>query len=267
MARIYLGNVKGPKGDTGATGATGPQGEAATIEVGSVSTTAYGNAAQVTNVGSSGAAKFNFVIPQGKPGEKTTKMGELTLDTITTSTEEFPSPVVGDTGATAFGKIVKWFADGLAALTSKLDANKVVDSQAVTEDGYALSAKQANPNISGSLAAQISTLNDSLTHNTATLSLASGVTLITSDIVKSNGICYLNGTFQRALTLNTWNDIGTLPSGYRPSVPVRSICLNASKDCFVNLEISALGLVRIYPISPSTATASNIGISASFVCS
>ena len=86
MARIYLGNVKGPKGDTGATGATGPQGEAATIEVGSVSTTAYGNAAQVTNVGSSGAAKFNFVIPQGKPGEKTTKMGELTLDTITTST-------------------------------------------------------------------------------------------------------------------------------------------------------------------------------------
>lgn len=164
MARIYLGNVKGPKGDTGATGATGPQGEAATIEVGSVSTTAYGNAAQVTNVGSPSAAKFNFVIPQGKPGEKTTKMGELTLDTITTSVEEFPSPSVGDTGATAFGKIVKWFADGLAALTSKLDANKVVDSQVVTEDGYALSAKQANPNISGSLAAQISTLNDSLTH-------------------------------------------------------------------------------------------------------
>jgi hypothetical protein len=162
MARIYLGNVKGPKGDTGATGATGPQGEAATIEVGSVSTTAYGNAAQVTNVGSSSAAKFNFVIPQGKPGEKTTKMGELTLDTITTSEDSFPSPSVGDSGATAFGKIVKWFADGLAALTSKLDANKVVDSQAVTEDGYALSAKQANPNISGSLAAQISTLNDSL---------------------------------------------------------------------------------------------------------
>ena len=48
MARIYLGNVKGPQGATGATGATGPQGEAATIEVGSVSTTAYGNAAQVT---------------------------------------------------------------------------------------------------------------------------------------------------------------------------------------------------------------------------
>ena len=267
MARIYLGNVKGPKGDTGATGATGPQGNAATIEVGAVSTTAYGNQAQVTNVGSSSAAKFDFVIPQGKPGEKTTTMSGLTLDTVTTSADEFPVPAVSENGSTVWGKVIKFFQDTVAALTGKLDANKIVNSQAVTEAGYGLDALQANPSVSGSLAAQISALNDSLTHNTATLSLASGVTLITSDIVKSNGICYLNGTFQRALTLNTWNDIGTLPSGYRPSVPVRSICLNASKDCFVNLEISSLGLVRIYPISPSTATASNIGISASFVCS
>lgn len=140
MARIYLGNVKGPKGDTGATGATGPQGEAATIEVGSVSTTAYGNAAQVTNVGSSGAAKFNFVIPQGKPGEKTTKMGELTLDTITTSTEEFPSPVVGDTGATAFGKIVKFFSDVLASLTNKIDVSKIANDFTTTDASYVAAA-------------------------------------------------------------------------------------------------------------------------------
>ena len=138
---------------------------------------------------------------------------------------------------------------------SALHATDIVDNLTSNDATKVLSAKQGKA------------LNDSLTHNTATLLLASGVTLITSDIVKSNGICYLNGTCQRALTLNTWNGIGTLPSGYRPSVPVRSICLNASKDCFVNLEISSLGLVRIYPISPSTATASNIGISASFVCS
>ena len=28
MARILIGNIKGPKGDTGARGATGPQGPA-----------------------------------------------------------------------------------------------------------------------------------------------------------------------------------------------------------------------------------------------
>ena len=152
MARIYLGNVKGPQGATGATGATGPQGEAATIEVGSVSTTAYGNAAQVTNVGSPSAAKFNFVIPQGKPGEKTTKMGELTLDTITTSVEEFPSPAVGDTGATVFGKIVKFFSDVLASLTNKIDVSKIANDFTTTDASYVAAAPT------------VKALNDSLTN-------------------------------------------------------------------------------------------------------
>lgn len=163
MARIYLGNVKGPKGDTGATGATGPQGEAATIEVGSVSTTAYGNAAQVTNVGSSSAAKFNFVIPQGKPGEKTTKMGELTLDTITTSTEEFPSPAVGDTGATVFGKIVKFFSDVLASLTNKIDVSKIANDFTTTDASYVAAAPT------------VKALNDSLNNAKGFVPTGSGI--------------------------------------------------------------------------------------------
>lgn len=140
MARIYLGNVKGPKGDTGATGATGPQGEAATIEVGAVTTTEYGRAAQVTNVGSASAAKFDFVIPQGKPGEKTTKMGGLTLDEITASMDSFPSPGVGDTGATAFGKIVKFFSDALASLTNKIDVSKIANDFTTTDASYVAAA-------------------------------------------------------------------------------------------------------------------------------
>ena len=152
MARIYLGNVKGPQGETGATGATGPQGEAATIEVGSVSTTAYGNAAQVTNVGTENDAILNFVIPHGKPGEKTTTMGGLTLDTITTSTEEFPSPAVGDTGATAFGKIVKFFSDVLASLTNKIDVSKIANDFTTTDPSYVAAAPT------------VKALNDSLTN-------------------------------------------------------------------------------------------------------
>lgn len=144
MAEILIGNVKGPQGDTGATGATGPQGEAATVNVGSVSTTAYGNAAQVINVGTENDAILNFIIPQGKPGERTTTMGSLTLDTITTSTADFPSPQVGDTGATAFGKIVKFFADALSAIQAKLDAANVVNNLTTTESGYALDARQGN---------------------------------------------------------------------------------------------------------------------------
>lgn len=142
VVQTLIGNVKGPQGDTGATGQQGPQGDAATIEVGSVSTTAYGNPAQVTNVGTESDAILNFVIPQGKPGERTTTMGSLTLDTITTQTADYPVPAVGDTGATAFGKIVKWFSDALAAITGKLDKANVVNNLTTTAEGYALDARQ-----------------------------------------------------------------------------------------------------------------------------
>jgi len=54
-----------PRGDTGATGATGATGTAATIAVGTTTTGAAGTAATVTNVGTSGAAIFDFSIPQG----------------------------------------------------------------------------------------------------------------------------------------------------------------------------------------------------------
>ena len=45
-------------------------------------------------------------------------------------------------------------------LDKKLDATKVVNSNTVTEEGYALDARQANPNVSGSLAFKV---NDTYT--------------------------------------------------------------------------------------------------------
>lgn len=66
-----LNGLKGPKGDTGNTGpagAAGTPGKAATIAVGTVTTTGSGTQAAVTNVGTSSAAVFNFSIPKGKDG-------------------------------------------------------------------------------------------------------------------------------------------------------------------------------------------------------
>lgn len=54
-----------PRGDIGATGATGATGAAATIAVGTTTTGAPGTSATVTNVGTSGAAVFDFSIPRG----------------------------------------------------------------------------------------------------------------------------------------------------------------------------------------------------------
>ena len=52
----------GGSGGTGGTGGTGTPGRAATIAVGTV---VSGNTASVTNVGTSDAAVFNFVLPKG----------------------------------------------------------------------------------------------------------------------------------------------------------------------------------------------------------
>lgn len=52
----------GGSGGTGGTGGTGTPGRAATIKVGTV---VSGNTASVTNVGTSNAAVFNFVLPKG----------------------------------------------------------------------------------------------------------------------------------------------------------------------------------------------------------
>ena len=142
VVQTLIGNVKGPQGDTGAQGQQGIQGEAATIEVGSVTTTAYGNPARVTNSGTSGAAVFDFVIPQGRPGEQVTKIDNLTIDAITEPSTAFPVPAVGDNGSTLFGKITKWFSDMAALVATKLNAANVVNNLTTTSSGYALDARQ-----------------------------------------------------------------------------------------------------------------------------
>lgn len=150
MADILLGNVRGPIGPEGQPGATGETGQAATIEIGSVSTTAYGNPAQVVNSGTEEAAILDFTIPQGKPGEQTTRMGALTLDTITAQTATFPVPAVGETGSTVFGKIIKFFTDTVSALASKLNVSDVINNLTSTATDKPLSAnmgRQLNSNI------------------------------------------------------------------------------------------------------------------------
>lgn len=61
--------AKGETGETGETGATGAPGQAATIQVGTVTTGAAGSNVSVTNSGTANAAVLNFTIPRGDKGE------------------------------------------------------------------------------------------------------------------------------------------------------------------------------------------------------
>lgn len=144
MADVYtrIGYIKGATGAQGAQGAKGDQGDAATIQVGTVTTVAYGQTANVVNSGTSGAAVFDFTIPQGKPGEQTTDMQNLTLGSITASSASFPIPAVGETGKVLWGKVVKWFSDMSALVATKLNIANVINNTTTTESGYALDARQ-----------------------------------------------------------------------------------------------------------------------------
>lgn len=147
VVNTLIGHIKGPKGDTGETGATGATGAAgadATVTVGSTTTVPYGQTARVTNTGTPGAAVFNFTIPQGKPGEQTTKLDALTLDALTEPSASFPVPAIGDNGSTLFGKISKWFSDMSALVATKFNAANVVNNLLTTASGYALDARQGN---------------------------------------------------------------------------------------------------------------------------
>lgn len=144
MADVYtrIGYIKGATGATGAQGAKGDTGDAATIQVGSVTTVPYGQTANVVNSGTEQAAVFDFTIPQGRPGQQTTEMDNLLLNSITTPAAEFPTPAIGDNGSTLFGKISKWFSDMAALVASKFDASNVVNNLTTTSSGYALDARQ-----------------------------------------------------------------------------------------------------------------------------
>lgn len=142
MASILLGNVKGPQGDTGATGPKGDTGNAATVRAGSVTTVPYGQNARVTNSGDEHEAIFDFVIPQGRPGEQTTDMENLTLSSMTEPSAQFPVPAIGETGKVIFGKITKWFSDMTALVATKFPTSNVVNNLTTTASGYALDARQ-----------------------------------------------------------------------------------------------------------------------------
>lgn len=144
MADVYtrIGYIKGDTGATGAQGAKGDTGDAATIQVGSVTTVPYGQTANVVNSGTEQAAIFDFTIPQGRPGQQTTEMDNLLLNSITTSAAEFPIPAVGETGKVLWGKVTKWFSDMAALVATKLNASNVVNNLTTTDSGYALDARQ-----------------------------------------------------------------------------------------------------------------------------
>lgn len=89
-----------PRGAAGIDGIDGDDGAAATIAVGNVTTGAPGSSATVTNVGTTGAAVFDFQIPRGQVGATGAGItaGVVEIDFGSTPTNEASVTVTGQTG-------------------------------------------------------------------------------------------------------------------------------------------------------------------------
>jgi hypothetical protein len=116
-------------------------------------------------------------------------LSDTVVNTFTDATAEYPVPAAGDTMKVIGGKIVKFCADIVKAFTgaSAGAAGKKglvpapaagrntyylrgdgtwqapVNDNTTTAAGRVMDARQANPNISGTIAANVKSLNDSIT--------------------------------------------------------------------------------------------------------
>lgn len=137
-----------------------------TISIGTTTTGEPGTQAQVTNTGTDKDPVFNFTIPRGPQGPQgpAGNIDDLEDATVTFNQASTRTNInSGDSVATLFGKIKKWFSDlGTAAFQG------VSNVLTQTSSGYVLDARQGK-----TLADRIGTLSSLLT--AAKTSLVSAV--------------------------------------------------------------------------------------------
>ena len=92
---------------------------------------------------------------------------------------------------TVQNKVIKKYIDD--SNTTKLDKTSVVNNNLTSEVGYALDARQANPNIDGSLGAQIKVVNETV--NTLKKSVSDGKTTVANAITAKGVTTATDATF------------------------------------------------------------------------
>ncbi len=127
---------------------TGPQGEAATIEVGTVTTVSPTSPATVTNSGDFNAATFDFELPQGIPA--TLAVGDVTTVSPTTPASvtnvgssgdavfdfEIPQGIQGEAATIQIGNVSKVLPEEELSITNGGTANDAVFNFEIPQ-GYA----------------------------------------------------------------------------------------------------------------------------------
>lgn len=192
-----------------------------------------------------------------------------------TEAEERKNLTSGEKIHLMLGKISRFFSDMKAIafsgsyndLVDKPKIPTVLNNQTTTEEGYALDARQANPNIDGTLAKQLSDLNGSL-NNVATkndisaLNPTSGIKLYTKFNIGSLGAgwyriaeaVFMNdavakgaaSTFIEIMLRQTWNiQVGCFHK-------VKIILAHSDKAKIFSFGIGTLNLTKVRVVRKSS---------------
>ena len=203
-----------------------------------------------------------------------------------TEVEERENITSGESIFTLFGKIRKWFSDLKSVafsgsyhdLSDKPSIPSVVNNNTTTAAGYALDARQANPNIAGSLGAQINAANTALAaHKTSgdhdgryyTKTEIEGKvgynsTTVTSAFITTVRVCRQGDGMKRlrlvgaksSLIAGTAYTVCTLPEEYRPQTGYQAFAVMAASTAaayFSRVEITTAGVVTLTPYTARAA--------------
>ena len=103
-------------------------------------------------------ATFQLISYVSAKGAKGDTGASGTADTTFTEAATLTKLASGESFKAMLGKIAK----AVSTIFDKFDKKNIVNNQTTTVAGFALDARQANPNIDGTLAKQLSDLNGSL---------------------------------------------------------------------------------------------------------
>ncbi len=177
--------------------------------------------------------------------------GDISLKTVTFEVAAARAGIVsGDTLGVAFGKLAKYCTDIEDHAFNALVNNGLANIAGVS----ALDAVQANPDVADTLAYKIAqnlAAITSLNSNTGEL----GSTSITvygnyCKATKKNGFVFVSGSSaDKLLTASTYNDITTLPEGFRPkhNFYFTAGSMGGGIEIFGILYTS--GILSLYPVT------------------
>lgn len=177
--------------------------------------------------------------------------GDMSLKTVTFEVAAARAGIVsGDTLGVAFGKLAKYCTDIEDHAFNALVNNGLANIAGVS----ALDAVQANPDVADTLAYKIAQNLAAITSlNSKTGELGSTSITVYGDYCKAtkkNGFVFVSGSsVDKLLTASTYNDITTLPEGFRPkhNFYFTAGSMGGGIEIFGVLHTS--GILSLYPVT------------------